>query len=488
MRMQGKWYSIRFLDSVGCTRHDETIMKFPLPRKRKKPPTLVDGQKEKPRQKLETLKAGKLATLALAFTKTLVDLYGSRVAGSDAGHSAAEAIEDAYKHFCDETTKTKFPLDTKAHSQPFTIMIILYPLLVVLMLIGLPWISLLLFIGFCYYVARELYFYRPFARKNRCNAEGVNVHGVLEPKEEVQHTLIFSSHHDSAPLQRYNQLDWFSYVKNVLFPVGLFIACGVLALVQIFSELLASALFLPNIPSIAQLILLILFLGATPLLFPLRSMYEKEGSPGAGDNLVSVGMTVQLARYFHWRKDCGKPLRNTRLIFCSFDGEEAALQGSRHWYASMADSLIDPIALNFDSVYYSDQITFLEKDVNGTQQLDASLARRCTEIAHSMGYESRSEAIPRLWGGTDAAEASRCGISSTTLTAVAWDDRSKPSVQHTRNDVVEAIEPSALERALSIAIKLTDMVDGKRLWEESKEEEEEPQTEVSLIFSKLTNR
>jgi hypothetical protein len=53
---------------------------------------------------------------------------------------------------------------------------------------------------------------------------------------------------------------------------------------------------------------------------------------------------------------------------------------------------------------------------------------------------------------------------------------------------VEAIEPSALERALSIAIKLTDMVDGKRLWEESKEEEEESPTEVSLTFSKLTNR
>ncbi len=71
---------------------------------------------------------------------------------------------------------------------------------------------------------------------------------------------------------------------------------------QVFSELLASVLFVPNIPSIANIIFLILLLGGTPLLFPLRSMYEKEGSPGAGDNLASVGMTVQLARYFHWKK------------------------------------------------------------------------------------------------------------------------------------------------------------------------------------------
>ncbi len=192
-------------------------MKFPLPRKRKKPPTLVDGQKEKPRQKLETLKAGKLASLALAFTKTLIDLYGPRVAGSDANHSAAEAIEEAYKPFCDETTQTKFPLDTKVHSQPFVIAIVLYPLTVVLMLVGLPWVSLLLFLGFCWYTTRELYLYRPFARKNRCSAEGVNVHGVLEPKGEVQHTLIFSSHHDSAPLHRYNQLDRISYAKKTYF-------------------------------------------------------------------------------------------------------------------------------------------------------------------------------------------------------------------------------------------------------------------------------
>jgi hypothetical protein len=217
-------------------------------------------------------------------------------------------------------------------------------------------------------------------------------------------------------------------------------------------------------------------------------MYEKEGSPGAGDNLVSVGMTVQLARYFHWRKDCGKPLSHTRLVFCSFDGEEAALQGSRHWFSTMASAFIDPVVLNFDSVYYGDKITFLEKDVNGTQPLDASLARRCTEIAHAMGYESRSESIPRLWGGTDAAEASRCGISATTLTAVAWDDRSKPSVQHTRNDTVEAVEPGALERALSIAIKLTDMIDGNRLWEEIEEQEKDVPNEASLVFSKLTNR
>ncbi len=463
-------------------------MKFPLSKKRKKPPTLVEGQKEIPRQKLETLKAGKLASLALAFTRTLIDLYGPRVAGSDADHSAAEAVEEAYKPFCDETIQTKFPLDTKSHSQPFTVASVLYPICVVLMLVGLPWISLLLFLGFGWYTLRELYFYRPFARKNRCNAEGVNIHGVLEPKEEVLHTLIFSSHHDSAPLHRYNQLNRISYAKNVLLPVGLFIVSGFLTLVQVFSELLASVLFLPNVPSLANLILIILLLGATPLLFPLRSMYEKEGSPGAGDNLVSVGMTVQLARYFHWRRKCGKPLSHTQLVFCSFDGEEVALQGSRHWFSTMASSFIDPVVLNFDSVYYSDHLTFLEKDVNGTLQLDASLARRCTEIARSMGYEARSESIPRLWGGTDAAEASRCGISATTLTAVAWDDRSKPAVQHTRDDVVEAIDPKALESALSIAIKLTDLIDGNRLWEEAEVQEKEVPKEASLVFSKLTNR
>ncbi|MGH0052533.1 MAG: M28 family peptidase [Sphaerochaetaceae bacterium] len=463
-------------------------MRFSFSRKRKKQPTLVEGQKTAPRQKLETLKAGRLASLAIEITRTLIDTFGPRVAGSDSAQRAAEAIEAAYIPFCNQTAQTEFLLDTDTHSKPFTYACYLYPLLVLLMCIGLPWVSLLLFLVFGWYTARELYLYKPIGRLHRTTSKGINVHGVLEPEGEVQHTLIFSAHHDSAPLHRYNQLDRFSYARNVLLPVVLFLFSGVLSLVQMISELLARILLIPNFPSLPMFILLVLLLGATPLLFPLRTFYEKEGSPGAGDNLVSVGMTIQLARFFHWKKDCGKSLSHTRLIFCSFDGEEAALQGSRAWFSQMASSLIDPLALNFDSVYYSDHLTFLERDINGTQPLDVTLARRCTEIARSMGYEAKSESIPRLWGGTDAAEASRYNIPATTLTAVAWDDRSKPALQHTRDDVVDAVELKALEMALSVAIKLTDMVDEDRLWEETEVSQEEPQDTTSLVFSKLTNR
>ncbi len=464
-------------------------MKIPLPRRRKKAPKLVETQKELPRQKLETLKAGRLASLALEFTRNIIETFGGRVAGSVSSQNAAEAIEEAYSEFCDESESMRFPLDSKVHSRPFLFVCFLYPFLVVLMLLGLPWIALPLFLGFLYYAIRELYLYQPLSKKRSLDSEGVNVHGILEPEGEVRQTLVFSSHHDSSPLQHYNQKDRITYAKRVLLPLALFGFSGILSLIQIFSELLARSLFLPNVPSLASLILLLLLLFATPLLLPLRNMYEQEGSPGAGDNLISVGLTVQLARYFHWRRACEKPLHHTRLIFCSFDGEEAALQGSHHWYEAMAPSLVHPLVLNFDSLYYSDHLTFLEKDVNGTQMLDSVLSRRCTEIAHSMGYEAKSESIPRLWGGTDAAQASRCGIPATTLCAVAWDDSSKPALQHTRNDVVEGIEPKTVEMALSVAIKLADLVDGNRLYDEHEPETEKPQKEEpSLVFSKLTSR
>ncbi len=463
-------------------------MRFTLPGKRKKQPTLVTGQKAPVKQKLETFKAGKLASLALEFTNSIIDKFGPRLAGSESSAKAAEAIEQAYAEFCDTTSQTSCSIDTTLHSFTLNVAVYVYPIIIVLMLFGLPWLSLALFGVYIWYVTRQLYLYRPLKFPKRPVSEGINVHGILEPEQEVLHTIIFSGHHDSAPLHHFNSLDRFSYAKTVLFPIVLFALSGVLSLVQVLAELFSLVLFLPNLPSIPMLILLGLLLFATPFLFPLRHFYEKEGSPGAGDNLASVGMTVELARYFHWKRECEKPLKHTRIIFCSFDGEESALQGSREWFKTQKELLIDPVVLNFDCVYFADHLSFLERDINGTQRLSESLARRCVEISRSMGYEANSVSIPRLGGGTDAAEASRMDIPATTLSAVSWDDRSKPSVYHTKADVVEAIEPKALETAISVAIKLTGLVDSGYLWSKEEPDLDEPEKEISLTFSKLTSR
>jgi len=468
-------------------------MSFFLFRKRSKPPSLAPEQQEHRRQKIETLKAGRLAALALSFTNELIEKYGPRLAGSDASRQAALQIQAAYEPFCDQSETEVVRIDTTFHSFPLQLALYLYPVILVLLLIGLPYLGLLLFLAYLWYAARTLYFYKPLGKLSKPNVEGVNVHAVLEPQGEVRHTLLFTSHHDSAPLFRYNKLDRISYAKKVALPILLFFLSGLFNAMHLITELLEGRLFAFSLPPLGMGILYLLLLGATPLLLPLKNFYLQEGSPGAGDNLVSVGMTVQLARYFHWKKQsCNDPLSHTRLVFCSFDGEESGLEGSKAWYQKHKEEMKGSLVLNFDAIYHADKLTFLERDINGTQRLSSRLARRCVQIAKDMGYEAVSESIPRLAGGTDAGRASLAGLEATTLTSVAWDDRTKPSVYHTAKDVVSAIDAKAVEMALSIAIRLVELVDSDRLWEvdemQGPAKKEVESEEPELVFTKLTHR
>lgn len=481
-----------FLDSKSVCRHHGTTMRIPLFRKRSKPPSLAPEQQPHRTQKIETLKAGRLATLALSFTSSLIEQFGPRLSGSEACSQASMQIKAAYEAFCDHSEIEKVDIDASFHSFPLRLAVYLYPLILVLLLVGLPYLGLPLFLMYLWYATRTLYFYKPISKLSKADAQGSNVHAVLEPDKDVKHTLIFTSHHDSAPLFSYNRLDRVSYAKKVALPLLLFLLAGMFNAMHLITELLAGNLFSFSLPPLGMAVMGVALLGATPVVLPLLTFYAKEGSPGAGDNLASVGMTVQLARFFHWKKSCNTPLEHTRLVFCSFDGEECGLQGSKAWYQKHQDEMKGAIVLNLDSIYHADRLTFLERDINGTQLLSSRLARRCVQIARSMGYEALSESIPRLAGGTDAAQASRFGLEATTLTSVAWDDHSKPSVYHTQDDVVSSIDVKAIEMALSVAIRLVELTDADRLWsvdeKQGGEEMQMVQSEPNLVFTKLTHR
>ncbi|MFA7225812.1 MAG: aminopeptidase, partial [Sphaerochaetaceae bacterium] len=78
-----------------------------------------------------------------------------------------------------------------------------------------------------------------------------------------------------------------------------------------------------------------------------------------------------------------------------------------------------------------------------------------------MGFEAFSQPIAFLTGGTDAAEAAKVGVKATTLMAMPWGNSERAAAYHTPNDVVEAIEPLAVEVALSIAIKFIENLDSR---------------------------
>jgi hypothetical protein len=115
----------------------------------------------------------------------------------------------------------------------------------------------------------------------------------------------------------------------VLLPVGLCLLLAIQAVVQTLTELFSGRILSLNLPPAGLIILLALLTAGLPLVFRLRKFFTGEFSPGAGDNLVSSALTVELARYVDWKKRCGQPLSATRVVFASFDGEEDGLLGSR---------------------------------------------------------------------------------------------------------------------------------------------------------------
>jgi len=468
-------------------------MRIPIFRKRKKiEPPLVSEESGKKKPKLDTLKAGRLAQLALELTSTLIERFGPRIAGTEQSRGSAAGIEEQLKKYCNTTKYQEFTLHSRAFTLWLKFMVVVYPIVLVFLWFGLPLLGTLSYLLFCTYVFLEFIIFKPWGDTYTPSSLGANSHGCIEPELEVLHTVIFSGHHDSARLYRYNKLDRKAYYKKVLTPFALFALLGFSSVIQLITEILSLRLFTVNLHPLANFILNFLLTLGIPLLFPLREFVLEEGSPGAGDNLISSSMTVELARFFDWKRKCGQPLQHTRLVFCSFDGEEVGLKGSRHWFDQNLDLLEDPIHLNFDSPYYEDELTFLERDVNGLQPLSSKLARRCVQIAQGMGYKAQSASIPIFAGGTDAASAARCGIDATTLTAVAWDDRSRPAVYHTPDDIVSAIESKAVEHSISIAIRLVELVDNDELYEDTdtlfKDAKPLREDVPDLKFSKFSSR
>jgi len=459
-------------------------------KKRKQKPDLVPDSDETVRKikDVETLKSGKLARLAIQLAGHLVETFGPRPSCGQACQDTAEALEKEYQPFCDEVHGEDEELKPEAMHLPLRVLPYLYPVLLVLLWVGLPLTATLLSVAFVLLSFSQSFRYRPVLERWVKPKKGRNVWASINPSGPVRHTIIFSGHHDSAPLTRFSKDDKWQYAKSVLLPVGLCLLLAIQAVVQTLTELFSGRILSLNLPPAGLIILLALLTAGLPLVFRLRKFFTGEFSPGAGDNLVSSALTVELARYVDWKKRCGQPLSATRVVFASFDGEEDGLLGSRAWFFHHKDLLEgDVVMLNFDCLYYADRLMFLEKDINGLQPLSSKLARRMVGLAKEMGYPAKSGSIPFLAGGTDAAEGARAGIQACTLVAVGWGDRSHAEVYHTSEDTVDHIEEKAVEEAVSLGIKLVELVDEDRLFsegEEKKKPEPEPQTTPTLRFKR----
>lgn len=406
--------------------------------------------------------------------ETLFDLYqdlGARPAGSEASEAAAKAIKREFDRQVPDAKLSKFRVVPRLWLCLSTTAVIVSIAMSAFTAFGLPYVGIVLAAGFVFLAVLELSCGNGILRRIYPSAKGTNLHAVIDPVGEVKRTVVFTAHHDSAPVElkeTTNEL----LLKNYYLSFVSLVVSAVYSFAALCVELARGYVVMPNMPCIGDIVMIgvsILF-----LIPQFRVIWNRKRAPftgGAGDDLSGVSVVIELLRYF--RKE---PMNGTRLVFASFDGNECGAQGAAAWYAENKSLLINPVSLNFEGLYDAEDLVFLVMDGNGMVPLSETFAAKCIRVGDAMGYHIPTDRLGFMGGMTDAAAAAVAAVDAVTLTSM------KPGVKtaaHTEGDLPVTVSKEALARAMEIAIKYVQSVDTVK----TKNQPVAPEMEVPLLES-----
>lgn len=404
----------------------------------------------------DALSSRNLARIAYENIERLSSVEGGRPAGSRESRRMATLIASMYEEMGLDATMSEFPVQGNLGRIWPKVAVISLFLSIFFMLIGLPYISLIVLaasVAACYFDGIEGRAMLPFAGRK---GKGANVEARIEPAGEPVQTIVFAAHHDSAPLfARPN------YRKDIIYFIAVMVFLVVLALGFSFWEIAAGHFLRPGITGILGWILLAIALVLSIPATKLWNLYSDRFSPGVGDNLSGTGVNMALARYF-----ISRPLKSTRLVFVSFDSEETGHQGARDYFGK-TDLPLDTYVLNIDGLYCRDELCFLSLDGNGSVKLSDHLASDLVHLGKLLGYSFKLGKLPFLGGSTDAMVAAGSGYQATTLTSM-HPDAVTPA--HSEGDTMEAIDRDTLEEVIQLMIRYVSDIDARNSGAEPEEE------------------
>ena len=403
----------------------------------------------------ENVYAPKLSDECYNILSSLFDESEPRPAASAESRSFARKIAELFGRFSRDVTLTSCRIIPRLYRWLLVTVAASSAAVFLLSFIGLPYLAFVLSGFSIIAVVDEILKKKDPLRRFFPTDDASNVHAVIEPEEDVQHTVIFSSHHDTAAVSRSEKGKLESFLSVHTAAAGMVALCLV-SFIQSIVEIIQGRLLRFNAPGIIFAILLLVSFAASLSSLYLIITSGKSFTKGAGDNLSGVAAVTTLGHYFSREKNAGKGPRNTRLIFVSFDGEECGAQGSAAWYRENSHLLINPVNINFDGIYKEDDLVFLASDGNGFVSLSSKLASELSLIASSMGYRIPSGKMGLFGGETDAVSAAISGIAAATLTGMP------PGVltpAHTEEDTPDKVSSEALSRCLQVAIRYVEKLD-----------------------------
>ena len=167
-------------------------------------------------------------------------------------------------------------------------------------------------------------------------------------------------------------------------------------------------------------------------------------SPGAVDNASGVAIVLELARAF------ASDGLDEGLCFATFGAEESGLFGSRALARSLAEEgELPAIMVNFDVTARGDAI-----EVIGTR----ALVDRTVALLEQEGFPAYASALPEGYG-SDHSSFADVGVP------VLFFSDGDVSLIHTPADVIDLVEPDALDRigdgaALMLGVLLAEIAGG----------------------------
>jgi Predicted aminopeptidases len=375
--------------------------------------------------------------------ESLIEEFGPRPAGSEAGKATAAALAEEFASYCDESGLETF----EAHPLSFySYMKILPPIyalgicsfflprgfsLAAAVLVALGVASMVVIFGR----------YSPALDRAFPAGTCANAWGFIEPGTgEIRRQVILSGHHDSAYATRVFESRFSRFASLALLLPYLFIAAELILLVARFLGGLG--------PDTA--VLLILGAGLPSLGVYFFAIDIRRPVPGAGDNLISSVMVARIGRYI--KEERPELLEGTRVWLVSFDAEEAGLRGSSFFFGSRKDRFasVPTTHINFDSLFNPRELRAATKDLNGQVPLDGELAARLIATAKALGIDMQPFEFSFPLGATDAAESARIGLSSSSIVAQSVSPLSGDFVYHTRRDIASAIDPEVVAICMRI--------------------------------------
>ncbi|HWB63976.1 MAG TPA: M28 family peptidase, partial [Chitinophagales bacterium] len=196
----------------------------------------------------------------------------------------------------------------------------------------------------------------------------------------------------------------------------------------------------------------------TPVTIVYWSMHAEEAVPGAQDNLSGIAIAFESVKNFADPANKGKSsLKNTRLKFVSFGSEEKGLCGSRAYAQTYKEELRKENAqlINIDSVRLVNEVAVVKRELmNGTLHTPL-LVNGLLNSFKKLNLPCKTAMLPI--GGTDGVSFARAGLPSVTIIGIS--SSNYDFTYHTRHDIVENIEPQALENVKNAIVDFVNRWD-----------------------------